>query len=71
MDPEQQLSDNGISVSLTSSPLDITSTMATVRNPGAGAMVLFAGISRPRNLIARRATKLDQVLPVTILPASP
>ena len=45
MDPEkQQLSDNGISVSLTPSPLDITSTITTVKNPAAGAIVLFAGI---------------------------
>ncbi|KAL8796878.1 MAG: hypothetical protein Q9195_000961 [Heterodermia aff. obscurata] len=47
MDPEkQQLSDDGISVSLTPSPLDVTSTMATVKNPQAGAIVLFAGTTR-------------------------
>ena len=70
---KQQLSDDGISVSLTPSPLDITSTMATVRNPEAGAIVLFAGNSSQESRVPylRRETKLNQALLATILPANP
>lgn len=39
----QQLVEEGVSVSLIHSPLDVLSTMAFVRSPKAGALVLFAG----------------------------
>lgn len=39
----QQLVSEGVSVSLTRSPLDVLSTMAFVRSPKAGAIILFAG----------------------------
>ena len=59
MDPEkQQLSDDGISVSLTPSPLDITFTMATVRNPEAGAIVLFAGNSSQEHVCGVRLNSI-------------
>ena len=41
----QHLADEGVSVSLTHSTLDIPSIMAQVRSPKAGAIVLFAGIT--------------------------
>jgi len=39
----QQLVGEGVSVSLTHSPLNVLSTMTSVRSPKAGAIVLFAG----------------------------
>ncbi len=42
-DEPQQLVGEGVSVSLTHSPLNVLSTMAFVRSPKAGAIVLFAG----------------------------
>lgn len=39
----QGLEDNGVSVSLTYGPLDVSSVVASVRSPRAGAIVLFAG----------------------------
>lgn len=40
---QQQLLAEGISVSLTHSPLDIPFIIASVKSPKAGAIVLFAG----------------------------
>lgn len=40
---QQQLLEEGISVSLTHSPLDIPLIVASVKSPKAGAIVLFAG----------------------------
>ncbi|EJP64266.1 Molybdopterin synthase catalytic subunit [Beauveria bassiana] len=40
------LTSPGCHVALTHSPLDIPSTMALVRSPSAGAIVLFAGTTR-------------------------
>ena len=38
-----ELTEEGVSVSLTHSQLDITSTLSMVKSPKAGAVVLFAG----------------------------
>jgi len=48
----QQLVDEGVSVSLTHSPLNVLSTMAFVRSPKAGAIVLFAGTATRATLAA-------------------
>lgn len=42
-DDQQQLLADGISVSLTHSPLNIPFIIASVKSPKAGAIVLFAG----------------------------
>ena len=42
----QELTGDGVKVSLTHSPLDITSTISAVKSPKAGAVVLFAGTTR-------------------------
>ncbi|KAH8152913.1 uncharacterized protein LAJ45_03139 [Morchella importuna] len=42
----QSLSEAGIHVELTHSTLDITATLARVRSPKAGALILFAGTTR-------------------------
>ena len=48
MDTEiQQLSDDGITVALTHSQLDITAATSAVKSPKAGAIVLFAGNEFP------------------------
>ncbi|KGQ07193.1 Molybdopterin synthase catalytic subunit [Beauveria bassiana D1-5] len=44
-DDPWHLTSPGCHVALTHSPLDIPSTMALVRSPSAGAIVLFAGTS--------------------------
>ena len=43
----QQLTDENILVSLTHTSLDILSVVNSVKNPKAGAVVLFAGILPP------------------------
>lgn len=45
-DKKTYIEEGPVSVSLTSSPLDITSTMSKVRSPKAGAIVMFAGTTR-------------------------
>ena len=45
----RQLNAEGVSVSLTHSPLDVLSTMASVRSPKAGATVVFAGTAPAPN----------------------
>lgn len=41
----QVLTDDGIFISLTDSPLDVSLIFARVKSPKAGAIVLFTGIS--------------------------
>lgn len=42
---EQSLSESNIYVSLTNEPIDASVTLARVKSPKAGAVVLFAGMS--------------------------
>ncbi|KAL8700815.1 MAG: hypothetical protein Q9224_000789 [Gallowayella concinna] len=54
----QQLQHDAISVSLTHSALDIPSVLASVKNPKAGAVVLFAGTTRD-NFDGKPVTHLE------------
>ncbi|MCJ1342662.1 Molybdopterin synthase catalytic subunit [Peltigera leucophlebia] len=59
---QQQLLAEGISVSLTHSPLDIPFIIASVKSPKAGAIVLFAGphhLCSPLNKIIMPFSEID------------
>ena len=53
---ENEFTEEGISVSLTYSQLDVTSTLSMVKSPKAGAVVLFAGTYCKLHSISPRLT---------------
>ena len=67
----QQLTADGLSVSLTYCPLDTSSILASVKSPKAGAVVLFAGFLSllPESLL--HADKSEKELPGIISMGSP